>query len=117
MTKFDIEWQGLEELAMTISRAHPRAVEQSVKVIKNNTELVKKQAQKNAPYDTGFLHDNIVTYYTGMDGFVHSTASYSGYQEWGTRFMGAQPFMRPAVWFIYPFFQKDMTDVMKGVFV
>ena len=37
------------------------------------------------------------------------------FQEYGTRYQSGTPFMRPALNFIYPQFQKDMIDVMKGV--
>ena len=33
-----IKWQGMEKLVATISNAHPKAVEQSLKVLKNNGE-------------------------------------------------------------------------------
>ena len=41
----NIEWHGLEKLTSTIFNAHPKAVEQSLKVLKNNGEKGKKIAQ------------------------------------------------------------------------
>lgn len=114
--KFDIEITGVEELTATISNAHSKAVEQSIKVMKNNTEELKKEARSIAPEDTGFLKDNIATRYGGMTGEVISNAGYSGFLEYGTRFMSAQPYMRPSLEKIQPMFLKDMTDVMKGAF-
>ena len=116
MAGFKIDLRGHEVLAMTIANAHANAVAQSVKVVKNNTEELKAKAHSMAPEDTGFLKNNIVTRYEGMSGIVHSQAGYSGYQEYGTRYQSGTPFMRPALNFIYPKYQKDMTDVMKGVF-
>lgn len=113
---FTIDLRGMEELTMTINNAHPKAVVQSVKVVKNNTEEAAKEAKGYAPYKTGFLHDNIVTAYEGMNGMVHSQASYAGYQEYGTRFITGTQYMRPALNKIMPQFQKDMTDVMRGAF-
>ena len=111
-----IKWQGMEKLVATISNAHPKAVEQSLKVLKNNGEKTKALAKKNAPVDTSFLKDHITTSYPGMEAHVHAEAGYSGYQEYGTRFQPGKPFMRPAIEQIQPQFQKDMTDVMKGAF-
>jgi HK97 gp10 family phage protein len=51
-----------------------------------------------------------------MTGIIHSQASYSGYLEFGTRFMSAQPYMKPALFDVYPRFQRDMTDVFEGAF-
>ncbi|HEL1648676.1 HK97-gp10 family putative phage morphogenesis protein [Streptococcus suis] len=111
-----IKWQGMEKLVATISNAHPKAVEQSLKVLKNNGDKVKAIAMENAPEETGFLKKNITTSYPGMEAHIHAEAGYSGYQEYGTRFQPGKPFMRPAIEQIQPQFQKDMTDVMKGAF-
>lgn len=116
MAGFKIDLRGHEVLEMTIANAHAKAVAQSVQVVKNNTEELKKKAHSMAPEDTGFLKNNIITRYEGMSGIVHSQAGYSGYQEYGTRFITGTPFIRPSLQFIYPKFQKDMTDVMKGAF-
>ena len=116
MAGFKIDLRGHEVLEMTIANAHAKAVAQSVQVVKNNTEELKKKAKAYAPVDTGFLKNNIVSRYEGMSGIVHSQAGYSAYQEYGTRFITGTPFIRPSLQFIYPKFQKDMTDVMRGAF-
>jgi len=116
MAGFKIDLRGHEVLEMTIANAHAKAVAQSVQVVKNNTEELQKKAKAYAPVDTGFLKNNIVSRYEGMSGIVHSQAAYSGYQEYGTRYQSGTPFMRPALNFIYPKYQKDMTDVMRGAF-
>lgn len=114
--KFVIHLEGLEELKITINNSHGRAVKQVSKVVKNNTERLKKTAKSLAPVDTYFLHDNITARYEDMAGEVRSNAAYSGYQEYGTRFMAAQPYMRPAAWEVQELFKRDMSDVLKGVF-
>ena len=114
--KFDMDFQGIEQLEMTIYNSHKKAVEQANKVTKNNGELLKKKAKELAPKDTWFLHDNIVSKYFPLMAQVQALASYSAYPEFGTRFMDAQPYMRPALKWVMPKYQKDMTDVMKGAF-
>ena len=114
--KFDMDFQGIEQLEMTIYNSHKKAVEQANKVTKNNGEKLKWKAQELAPRDTWFLHDNIVSKHFPLYSLVHSQASYSGYVNFGTRFMYAQPFMTDAAKWIIPLYQKDMTDVMKGAF-
>lgn len=117
MARLDIKWRGIEKLTMTISNANPKAVEQSIKVLKNNGEKVKHKAREKAPVDSGFLKGHITSSYQGMEAKITSEAGYSGYMEYGTRFNnGGKPYMRPAVEEIEPQFKKDMTDVMKGVF-
>jgi HK97 gp10 family phage protein len=61
---------------------------------------VARDAQAAAPYRTGRLRRSItVERATGRDaGTVHviAGAPYAGYVEFGTRYMAARPFMRPA---------------------
>ena len=73
-------------------------------------------SKEKAPIDTRFLQEQIVSRYSPLTAMVHAQASYSAYQEFGTRFMSAQPYMKPALLWVQPKYQKDMTDVMKGVF-
>lgn len=111
-----IEWHGLEKLTSTIYNAHPKAVEQSIQVLKNNAEKGKKTARDLAPKKTGFLKDHINVTYHGMEAWITGSASYTGYQEYGTRFMSGKPHFRPMLEQITPEFQRDMTNVMKGAF-
>lgn len=111
-----VKWQGMEKLTATISNAQPKAVEQSLQVLKNNGEKGKRIAKQLAPKDTEFLKDHITTSYPGMEAHIHGEAGYDGYQEYGTRYQPGTPHFRPMLEQIQPEFQKDMTDVMKGAF-
>ena len=111
-----IEWHGLEKLTSTIYNAHPKAVEQSLQVLKNNAEKGKKTARDLAPKKTGFLKDHISVSYHGMEAWITGSVAYTGYQEYGTRYMAGKPHFRPMLEQITPEFQRDMTNVMKGAF-
>lgn len=111
--RFDISWKGLEELEVTIANAHSKAVEQSIKVTKNHAEEGKKIAKQFAPHDTGFLKDHILTKHEGMISRIESQAGYSGFLEYGTRFMSAQPYMNPMLKYIQPKYRLSMERVMK----
>ena len=67
------------------------------RVRKNGSEMHKK-AQKNAPVDSGNLKRNIELDITdnGLTAEVEPTADYAAYVEYGTRFMEAQPYLKPA---------------------
>ena len=56
-------------------------------------QKIAARASDLAPRDTGFLAENVHE----QDGNVVSEASYSDDIEFGTRYMQAQPFLRPAV--------------------
>lgn len=116
MAKSNIEWRGLERLTATISNAHPKAAEQSVKVVKNMGEKGKSISKELAPVDTSFLKRSIKTTYRGMEAHITSGAGYASYQEYGTRFQPGKPHIRPMIEKIEPEFKKMMTDVMKGMF-
>ncbi|MFU2205248.1 HK97-gp10 family putative phage morphogenesis protein [Streptococcus pluranimalium] len=111
-----VKWQGMEKLTATISNAHPKAVEQSVKVVKNMGEKGKSISKQLAPVDTSFLKKSITSSYQGMEAHITSGAGYAGYQEYGTRFQPGTPHIRPMIEKIEPEFKKMMTDVMKGAF-
>ena len=112
-----VEWHGAERLTMAIRGSSRKVMEQSSQVIHNNTEKLKANAKAKAPVDTGFLKNHITSSYPNrLEGRVKSEAAYSGYQEYGTRFQTGTAHIRPALQEIEPQFNKDMTDVLKGVF-
>lgn len=87
---------GFEKLEAKLTKNMDlSAVKTAVK--KNGAEMQKK-AQKEAPIDSGHLHDVIFLEITdgGMTAEVESTAEYAAYQEYGTRFMKGKPHIRPA---------------------
>lgn len=67
------------------------------KGIRAATLEVEAQAKMRAPVDTGYLRNAIAGTARGTKGRVDSPAEYSLYQEMGTRYMGAHPFLIPAL--------------------
>ena len=67
-------------------------------VVKYHGAQMQGTAQICAPVKTGNLKDSIELELvdSGMTAIVEAGAEYGGYVEWGTRFMEAQPYMRPA---------------------
>lgn len=65
---------------------------------------IEAHAKALAPVDTGFLRAAIAAEPTGnpLRWRVWSFASYSVYQEYGTRSMAAQPYMTPAAELVRP---------------
>ena len=68
-----------------------------------SAELVKigaavaTEAKRLAPVDTGRLRSSIFSQPDGPDVLVGASASYAAFQEFGTRYQHAQPFMTPAI--------------------
>ena len=66
--------------------------------IGNTTYRVQEASQRKAPVDTGTLKRSIGLEIRdgGLTAEVEPTAEYAAYVEYGTRYMSAQPYMRPS---------------------
>lgn len=110
-----VQWKGMAE---AIGKLSGKGVEEAISVaLKNNAEEVKRNAIAKAPKDTGFLKGNINTNYpANTKAEIKSAATYSGYVEYGTRKMAAQPFMRPSLEQQQGKMQKDFRDAVRKGF-
>lgn len=85
------------------------------RVVKMNGAELQTKAQRNAPVDTGTLKRSISLELRdgGLTAESEATAEYAPYVEWGTRFMNAQPFMRPAYYAQKEQFKHDLSKIVK----
>ena len=72
-------------------------------------------AQTVCPRQTGNLADSITLEImdNGLTAEVAPHTNYAGYVEWGTRFMNAQPYVRPAYMQESERFKTDLSKLMK----
>lgn len=92
------------------------AIEQAVKnIVKRRTSEMNRKAQRYAPVDTGELRRSILSTFSenGMQGKVSAGMHYSPYLEYGTRFMSARPFMRPAFYETVFEFRADLESLVR----
>lgn len=84
-------------------------------VVKKNGSDMQRKAQRNAPVDTGTLKRSIGLDVSdnGMSATVEPTAEYAPYVELGTRFMEAQPFLKPAFEEQKKQFEKDLQKLVR----
>lgn len=85
---------------------------------KNGTELQDKMQEKadfTKGYQTGATKDSIRVEMSNsnLTATVEPTTEYSPYLEFGTRFMDAQPFVRPAFEAQLTQFKSDMQKLVK----
>lgn len=83
--------------------------------VKKHGAKLQEKAQREAPVDTGALKRSI-GFDLEDDGFtavVSPSVEYAPYQEYGTRFMTAQPFMRPAFNEVKHAFVADMKKMLE----
>jgi len=83
--------------------------------IKLSSLRIEKKSKQQAPFDTGWLSDNIyANVVRSMVTEVISPMEYSIFVELGTRNMMAQPFLFPALKADWPLLQKRLNKIMRG---
>ncbi len=99
---------GLGKLSMS---AKPTVI----KIVQSNASELQKKEKRDVPVDTGFLKRSITltTEDEGLTAIVEPTAHYASYVEYGTRFMAAQPYVRPNYYEQVKQFMKEMEKLVK----
>lgn len=84
-------------------------------VVAANGSKLQRKAMAKAPIDTGTLMRSITmdTKDDGLTATVTPEAEYAAYVEYGTRFMAAQPYLRPAFETMRPRFIADLRKLME----
>lgn len=92
-----VKLSGMKELRSSLNSK--RDISRLVApVVRQNGAKLQQKAQRYAPVDTGNLSRSIQLSIkdNGMTAEVAATADYSAYVEFGTRYMEAQPYIKPA---------------------
>ena len=108
-----IIFTGLNELQRgLIERSHLEAAK--IVVAKSGSRL-QLAAKLRAPVDTGTLRRSIGLSIEdgGLTADVEATAHYAGYVELGTRYMAAQPYMKPALNAVKGKFNSDLKRLVR----
>jgi HK97 gp10 family phage protein len=93
--------QGFKLISDTLSKSlakySPQRLQAAVEArLETIGEGMASTAFSLVPIDTGFLQSSIYASVDGMQLELGATADYASFVEFGTRFMSAQPFLRPA---------------------
>lgn len=85
-------------------------------VVKRNAAQLQQKAQRYAAVDTGFMKRSIMIEVQPqfLSATIKAMAEYSAYVEYGTRYMGAQPYMRPARNEQAPIFLNDLKKMIRS---
>ena len=108
-----VKLKGVNELKIALKgKADLKAVK---RVVKQNGAGLQAKAQRNAPVDTGTLKRSIQLEIKdgGLTAEAEAKAEYAPYVEWGTRYMDAQPYMKPAFHAQKEQFKRDMDRLVK----
>ena len=108
-----IQLVGMEKVIVKLQKNMKKEAVKTV--VKKNGSRLQQQAMENAPVDTGTLKRSITLDITGggMSAESEATVQYAGYVEYGTRYMEAQPYMRPALKEVSKQFKSDMEKLVK----
>lgn len=113
-----IQVMGKEELAEFLAKHRKSVIENSKRVVRKYGSEFQKAVMQHppTPHDTGTLIRGIRLDIAdqGLTAVVYPTAHYAEYLEYGTRYMNAQPFMRPTMQKIEPQFIRAMDKIMDG---
>lgn len=113
----DIKIKGLDELQKALK--DNITLDDVKKVVRHNGTQLHEGVQNNADfsqgYQTGTTKRSVELEITdgGFTATVEPTTEYSPYLEYGTRFMEAQPFVRPAYEEQKAKFKRDMQKLVK----
>lgn len=112
-----IKFEGLEEIQKKL-KANATLADVK-KVVRHNGAEMQKKIQKNADfkkgYQTGTTKRSVGLEITdgGLTAESGAETEYAPYLEYGTRFMEAQPFIRPAFDEQKKEFQNDLKKLMR----
>lgn len=113
MSRTAVRLEGFEELQ---ARLKKNATLEDVKtVVHDRGTQMQDVAQTVCPRRTGQLANGITLEILdgGLTAEVAPHTNYAGYVEWGTRFMNAQPYVRPAYMRESERFKEDLSKLMK----
>lgn len=114
----EFNFSGFKELEVLMKKS-ANVTQQVRNAVKSNGNELKKRMVRKADfkkgYQTGTTKRSIQEHIEngGMAVTVGPTTEYAPYLEYGTRFMEAQPFVRPAWTEQVPKFVRDLENIIK----
>ncbi|MCP0885916.1 HK97 gp10 family phage protein [Ligilactobacillus sp. WILCCON 0076] len=118
---FDVKFDGLEKLYSQFSTNKAQARTATATAMKATIAKAQQTSQSIVPVDTGYLRQNIVVKPVETNGdtvlgeYVASKADYASYVEYGTYKMAAQPYIRPAIAAVKPYFYSQVKLALQKV--
>lgn len=116
----EVKLVGMDKLVAKLRKCSGNPTLVKIVVAKNGDQLNEKMKSKMRyayikGYSTGDTAGSVNTVITdnGMTANVGPTMDYDPYVEYGTRFMKAEPAVRPAFEEQVPIFKRDLESIMK----
>lgn len=112
-----IKVEGLDKLQKNLKDAC--TMDDVKRVIRHNGAELQSKMMKKADFTRGYATGttkrsiSLDIKDSGLTAEVGATTEYAPYLEYGTRFMSAQPFVKPALDEQVPKFKSDMQKLVK----
>jgi len=104
---------GLDRIREGLARAPHELRVVANRVVDEKMSKVTGRAREIVPVRTGYLRSTIYSERTGFLGWeVGASAFYAGFVEFGTRYMSARPYLRPAVEEKMPLVREALKDAL-----
>ena len=92
MTKYEVDKKDFKKLERKLNKIEINLIQDLTKELGVTASIISLKAKRDAPVDTGNLKNSINFGKDSNGVYVESPAEYSGFQEYGTKYMKAQPF-------------------------
>ena len=104
---------GLDRIAAGLAAAPHELRVVANRVVDEGMAKIEERAEEIVPVRTGYLRSTIYRKKTGFLGWeVGALAFYAGFVEFGTRYMRARPYLRPAVTEKMPEVREELKDAL-----
>lgn len=106
---------GLDKLSKALKQKSRDINPAIQRIVKKHGAALQQKEMRAVPVDTGTLKRSIMLDISGngRTAVVEPTASYASYVEYGTRFMNAQPYVRPSYNAQVTLFKADLNNLVK----
>lgn len=113
--RFTVKMKGVNRFIRDVKQQTPKMQKAVSQELNRSSLRVERTAKKIAPYDTGWMTNNIYSIMISPLLFeIRSPTEYSLFVEDGTRYMMAQPFMRPALKMEHPVLLRNLRRIVGG---
>jgi len=112
--------EGLEDVELKLKSFTPEVNEAIEKEIKISAINIQREAKKICPWITNRLRSSIAIQFFNSGGRINaaeigSNVEYAPYVEFGTRYMKAEPYLRPAYHAELPKYKANVAKILRGL--
>lgn len=103
---------GLSKANMRLKKLRDN-LDQIVPIIRTDLHNTRVEIQSHMPVKTGYMRDNTVDRAIEGGAEIHSPAPYSGFVEFGTRYIAPRLFWRPSMYASIDRLKAKIREVVK----